>query len=90
MYYYNFTDEDGNKNVTLDWKSPLDLSVTEFEGEPQVWLKTPIDLSLTEGEPQVMLKTHIDLSLTEFEGEPQVKVGHTWIYPSLSLKGNPR
>ena len=37
----------------------MDLFLTEFVGEPQVTLETPIDVSLTEfeGEPQVGCKT---------------------------------
>ena len=38
MYKYISTYSSGNKKVRLDWKTPLDLSLTEFEGEPQVRL----------------------------------------------------
>ena len=38
MYKYISTYSSGNKKVRLDWKAPLDLSLTEFEGEPQVRL----------------------------------------------------
>ena len=40
MYKYISTYSSGNKKVRLDWKAPLDLSLTEFEGEPQVRLES--------------------------------------------------
>ena len=38
MYKYISTYSSGNKKVRLGWKAPLDLSLTEFEGESQVRL----------------------------------------------------